>query len=547
MNKTKELLKKQAPITQLKEDEDHIEYVATHIIKNDTGYPIEIRNDDSDAEQRQNSAENPSVTRKPSSDFEGKAILCDNENTVSYHVESDADQLFSQIHSSEKSKTKKVKCFIKHPEFALVPVSSIYLDSTQPSRRKLRLSTNPTKKKSTYELICQPQLVNNQKILALVSPIQFRNCTASDITIQLEEHEAEVTVKLLRGQTAAVPFDYIDKGLMTVVHPKYVSRQSARRSIQSYVTYTAALNEISVGSEFFIVKTTVDREVVYLEFHPPYVFSNCCPQPISYHMHIEGQKPVVSVSEHRGHNELLAFSRLDKLFIQLYLEGVGCSTDVMLYDPSAKKLIDEIYVESSEGSTLTLDLHTEVDPFGTCKIILYAKAMIINETSHHFIYYGCDEKTDNITRLLPGQSPLSDDTDFNPNLLLHGGSSKVAIARKESPRCVSPAFTVGAAGDQTIMIKDLKNHKAYEFGVNLSTVTASKFLCFSDLQLIFQTDREHCLFTNVIRISPRYILLNKTNQPLVIKGEGESTEMPVKPDVRTPFIWNDFTRHSSTR
>ena len=53
------------------------------------------------------------------------------------------------------------------------------------------------------------------------------------------------------------------------------------------------------------------------------------------------------------------------------------------------------------------------------------------------------------------------------------------------------------------------------------------------------------LFSKLIRVSPRYILVNKTNTSLIIRQKGQvglADAAQIKPDTRQPLYWPDASK-----
>lgn len=481
--KTKQEIKQKKSTDESKKDEDYIEYVSPYIIKNSTGYPIEIVKDDDQEEEK--TADPRSKKSPQKSKFENRVFACESGSTVSYLVEFDVDRLFVQNQLDYQLHSHKIKLNVKHNKFNITPIDGVDIDSTQTARYPLQGATQDGKNISmeNYFLIYQASFVDNKKMLTVCSPIQIRNNLSISLRLKMENNGDVYEPILASNQVLAVPFDFISKGFLTVMNAENPSISGPRNQILSYTVTDKKYNQITVGDSNYIVKPTRDGDITYLEFDPSFIIKNCCPVSINYQVFSTGSKVYSGTLKSQANNEVYTLSRANKVIMKVRTQGLGWSSDSMIYSDNPEQIVDRVSIKSVEGTTLTLNVLTVPDERGSFKIILYCKAMIINETLQDLIYYACDDKKENIRSLLPGQNPVSAQDDFNPKVALYGDMKRLAIARKSVPTAFSPPFAIGAVGEQTVVLEDLKNNKAYEFGVNMSLVTAGTYHLLNSLML----------------------------------------------------------------
>ena len=76
-----------------------------------------------------------------------------------------------------------------------------------------------------------------------------------------------------------------------------------------------------------------------------------------------------------------------------------------------------------------------------------------------------------------------------------------------------------------VLNKAKKVVESYELGINLSNILV---------------DRKNLIFSKILRISPRYIIVNRCKQDIQINQEGcLAFYQIVNPEGRIPFYWND--------
>ena len=445
--------------------EDNIEYVSPYNIKNSTGYKVEISGDH--VWHEESKSDDHHHGKGASKHKAGGVYTCENGASVSYLLELDVDQLFKQAYGDYHLHAHKIKVGIHHESLKLDTIKGIDIDSNLSSKHLLQTGSGP------FEIVTQTNFVDNKRVLSICSPIQIRNCLSTPLHLRLEHGNRKVELVVGVKEEAAVPFDFINKGYLTVLNPDNTQLSGPRNEIVSYTKIDKKLNQITVGDRNYIVKPVIDNDVTYIEFKSPFVIKNCCPLPIYYQIFSPGTKVLSKKLKSQETAEIFNLSRGTKAFIKTRVQGLGWSSDSLVYSESGSAVPDKIAIKGIEGTTLTLNVHTVQEDHGSYKIYLYTKAMIVNETLYDLIYYSCDEDKKEVKKtLLPGLNPLSPEEDFNPKITFYGDSKKLAIATKKAPKLTSTPFAVGAIGDQTTMIEDLTSNTAIELGINLSLVTA---------------------------------------------------------------------------
>lgn len=87
---------------------------------------------------------------------------------------------------------------------------------------------------------------------------------------------------------------------------------------------------------------------------------------------------------------------------------------------------------------------------------------------------------------------------------------------------------IGSYSIELVNINSQNIPELHEFGVNLSNICV---------------DRKNHIFSKILRISPRYIFVNRTPFDIQIRQEGcFKSSLLVCPELRIPFFWNENSK-----
>ena len=474
IEKMSEDLKHQTATKEIKSDQDYIEYVSPYKIKNATGYPIEIAADETQIMEEKKSEDLPKL-QKVGSKYVKTTFPCEDGATISYMLDFDLDRLFGQGHSDYYLNSIKVKMFMKHKSLSISPISNINIETNQTSTKVLTATTKEGKQiPGNYYLVCRAEFPNNKRVFTISSPIQIKNNLSTALNLVFETEDDKVHKSLGAGEVAAVPFDFISKGYMTILNPDDPKIMGTKVSILGCTSTDKKYHQISAGDKYYVIKPTKDNEITYLEFNAPFVIKNCLPVPLAYEIYSPGTKAVGMKLKSQETNHIFSLSRANKVLMKLRVQGVETSGEINIYSETGVPAFDKILLKGADGAQMVIDVETILENQGSFKVFFYCKSMIINETLLDLVYYTCEDKKETERRLIAGQYPLKIDDDFNSKVVLYGDTKRVAIATKKSPKAISNSFAANVLGNQSVILEDPSQSKAIEFGVNISIHVAGK-------------------------------------------------------------------------
>ena len=119
--------------------------------------------------------------------------------------------------------------------------------------------------------------------------------------------------------------------------------------------------------------------------------------------------------------------------------------------------------------------------------------------------------------------------------MISNNPKNLVVAMPQAEEICSKEFPINTLGCSSVELKDwsqdhreMNDVESFEFGIDFSHIEVEKDL----------------IFTRVLRISPRYIVVNWTKYELVVMQNGvfRKKNMRVAPQERIPFYWPDKSR-----
>jgi len=197
-------------------------------------------------------------------------------------------------------------------------------------------------------------------------------------------------------------------------------------------------------------------------------------------------------------------SRGQNISIKVRVRGFYWSERFTIYSSDNKtKITNQLKLKDINGKTLTLHIFSLDAAKGCKRFIFYCKSAIINETPYDLSYETFDGKDKKKKYPIAGQVPTDKSEKYNNKIALLDDIKNLIILRKERKE-ISGVVPVAGVGDILAELDAEDKNSILELGVNIS---------------ISQCDKDNFLYTKIITITPRYIVVNKTNYNLEFKRE----------------------------
>lgn len=184
------------------------------------------------------------------------------------------------------------------------------------------------------------------------------------------------------------------------------------------------------------------------------------------------------------------------------MRGFHSSEKVLVYSGDGKgKVSRELKMKDANGNILTLFLLVPENIEGTSMFYLYSKGVIINETPFDLIPWACEDKEKKKKYQVAGQLP-TDNEKFNPKMLLIDDVKMLAIGRRMFKDTSGPVPLATVGNNFCGLIGDDGSYM--EFGVNVE---------------ITKCEDEKFLYSKVVTIVPRYVLVNNSQSMLAFRRD----------------------------
>lgn len=497
-------------------EEDVIDYVSPYTIVNDTGYPIEIEGDS-------NAITPP--TGRPSV-YLNQTYNVENRGSTQYLVESDIDKIFQRSNQDMLINLNKIRVKILHPTQEIKPIRGVDIDSS--CIKRYPLSTNG--QTDNYRIFSLVKIQQNKKIITLTSPFRIANKVLTPCIVTLEAQGRKMEVRLDTNESTAIPIDFA-QGTFSIKLDVAGASPSSKASIKDLIGTDNKMLEISTGSSYiFSQATRIDKEndLYEIALLPPFQIKNCCGLELEYRF-------VDSKDEAQAMNKLQPQEALHETrmtlkqpaYLRIRLQGYYWSHKFIIHSPDPKvKLIKQIQLQDATNNTLNVVVFIPEGDTGTRKLYLYTKTCFVNETPFDLIYYTVEDRKKN---QIPGQYPTSSQEPFNSKLTLFNEVTSVAFSRTKEKE-ISKPVNLATMGNTAAELLNENGSSMLEVGINMSLI---------------RCDKDYNLITKIITISPRFILVNKTDCKIQVKREqGTNAIVTLEKDVRTPFYWSDWSTAS---
>ena len=507
------------------EENELIDYISPYIIENQTGFPIEIETDHSLLNEDDRTKSKSKLLRSRSKkiqDLVNKTYKLTDKQKTQYLVKSSIEDMFKQSLKETATPKNFVKVKIHHDKCNISPVTGIDIDRSYPTNYSLEVKTESGEDffEKGFKLVYNVKIQNHTKIITFSSPFKIYNTTQTPYSIKLLNNSHVSEALLEPRQSFAVPLGFID-GQLDIKVQGAQDAFSFSMSFREFMDKPIQLFESQIGTHVVSLKSRKkDAETDFYEIfiQSPFMIKNCCGTELLYRISQSADldSDLMRLQPQEINYES-SISTGQQLFLQVRIPGFFWSQKILVYSPNPKTHAqNEITLTDISGNSLSLHIFTPHEQFTTKKFLIYTKTCIINQTPYHLSYL-LPGKQELVS--IPGQTPTDADLDFNPHVTLTNEINRFVIAHDKDQK--SNVINVESAEAVYVELWQ-KDKPSLELGLDIS---------------FMECDRDYKLYTQIIHINPRYVIVSKIDQEIQIKGETDHV-LTLKKDERQSFQGN---------
>ncbi|KAL4505260.1 hypothetical protein ABPG72_016327 [Tetrahymena utriculariae] len=513
-------------------DEENLQEISPYAVRNETGYPIEIM---TDLTNIQYSSNNPKATEQKIyksylNNFEEKNFKVD---MMESKIENDKKETFVFKKSSEQVKVK-----VLIPDQQLKYIQQIDLDKV---RSNLRACKNEYNKK-LFDVITEVKLDNFtfKKVLNISSRYQFFNGCDRVLQIALfdDKQIQKHVFNMKKNQKLPIPIDLLN-GFFCVNLENQKSKIYNFNVLRNSML-DRAYEEIQLSDKFLLLRVNKEiqnQKITVFSLEPPYKIKNCLPKPVllQFINKINSENQVAKSRRQTDSSKNLNSGQVYEIYncSQNIESIINMQIPNHFYSNEAKIIgnqIDRLYIEDRNGNQSEISIHQKEQTAQGCKYLyIYCKGYLINESPQKLNIYTSIQKNKKECKLVGGQSQIYEEESLNTNFILFGNETGELLSIKDYKYDkISQQASIGGVGTTQLDLYTLNDFliPIYQtVGVNVS---------------IKNVDYDQKLFSKVITISPRFILVNKTGHQIYIKQKGYDDKITaIEKDTRIPLFWYD--------
>ena len=394
---------------------------------------------------------------------------------------------------------------------------SIYPGDFQPP--KLRIKTNKvqccTYKSDNQVVIVDTRLEATRKTLTIRSPVVIENKTEYLVNLIFQKGPKIEQKECDPDKNCPVPYDFIRASMTIEI---YGSRSRKIISLDElWVNNKDSSIEAHVGDMFIclhykISKGNRNKRTLFLK--PPLILKNCLPTAISLRIY-EGKPSKFDEIGIKQDQEIkiYSYSLFSELASSISIENFSRSNVFPLL--SHQHALPKIKVADRKSQELFINLVKFLE--GSNFFVFYVTQVIINNSLNPVAFYQRKKGTE---RLIPGQN-------FTNTILPSNTTNKILIGLGNKK---SKAFKIDSVGISDII--EL-------LGDTTPAGYSAKYQYTLDVQLVKILKKE-MMFTKVIVISPRYLVVNNTEAGIIIAQDGLfDYGVILEAGAQLPFHWTD--------
>jgi vacuolar protein sorting-associated protein 13A/C len=397
-------------------------------------------------------------------------------------------------------------------DYELEPIQGITINKVQSINRDVRVNSEE------FPLIFSVELIETRKVLKVTSAISVKNELGVRLQLLLhkksENHE-EIAKVCEPDEELYLPFDYVRGEIGLLPDLSYCSDKWHMVDLKEIAGRQSGFHaEIQCNTFYMIMmlqrnKSNPNQRT--LIFKPSIVIRNMLPLPLNIGMWSEGKAREISITQGGKHFEY-SVSFFQELQVELRLNTFRQSPRIKLVSrkDSPPKSVTVVDI-SGDPLTILLDYKSQ----GSRTFTFYVPVSIINNTALPFLYY---YHKNGSMRRISGQG--------DPNVVVPCSNIKNLTIGLEVNK--SQRFRVETVGSQKVI--EIKGDADREGNyINYQFVY--------DVQLSSLYPNEY-LFTKIITISPRFVLVNNMKEDLIII-QHEVREYPtiLHSKTRSPYYW----------
>ncbi|KAL4496109.1 hypothetical protein ABPG72_015531 [Tetrahymena utriculariae] len=505
------------------------QHVSPYTVRNETGYPIEVETD--------LSSMLAAVQRNSIKMADQKIYKCQLKNfeEKNFEIDLQESEMINDPNSKEtfvfKKTSEQVKAKVLVPGQKLKFIEQIDLDKV---RNRLRPCKNESGKK-LFEVITEVKLdmISSKKVLNISSPYYFINQCNKQVSINLYDQNKKLKqdITLNKGQRIPIPIDFLTGSFnLTFFDDKLVSdRLSFKKLCNNFLNQA---EEMKLGDTFLMLKVHKDTENnqrTMFSIEPPYKIKNCLPKTLL--IQFINHKKFTAITQVIPCGEVFEFyncSQRRDSFMKIQIPGHFWSNEAKVSSGEIEKIIiKDVNGNQSEISCHHRGLQHQVVE-GCRQFYIYCKGYLINETPYKLNVFTQKDKKKEECKLVGGQRQIYPDEALNTNIILLGQNTGDLMSLSDAKfNQVSKQTSIGGIGNTQIDIQTIneQGHTVFQtMGINVS---------------LKNVDYEQKLFSKVITISPRFIIVNKTGYPLELKQNNVDYIIAIDKDSRIPLYWYD--------
>ncbi|EGR27232.1 PH domain protein [Ichthyophthirius multifiliis] len=560
--------------SQENQQEDYLEYVSPYTIRNELGYMIEIESD--------------------FPDFRGflRKYNVPNEEEVNFQVENEYESMFFIRNTSHYDK-KTFSVFILHPQCKFQSLKGIDLDAID--KKIVIIYDSQNNNNSLYKYDQQLQIVvevmpqEARKIIILRSSIFLVNKLDTSLYIKLQQEQEKSVfqykqkqilkqeLKLLQpSQKYYIPFDKIqfclqfkfanntsiqkdekvENNNQTLQYNKSWSQYIFLKDLQNNINQIEYQEINHSFDKITIIKIEKELklqgiDLFTISLEPTVIIKNRLPFKFDYKIFIEQignnncQNQVEGTLNNQQEIQLHNINSKNLVYIQVQIQGFKLSQKQILqnFGIYQQNWLQKIQIEDYENRIQFLEIQIQEESFAIRKYFIYTSQFAINDTPYSIYYFYKQKKNVKLLFIYLITFLSKDNTNFclkkNQKICLLSNQQNLLISLNKNGKNLSKQIDLQGIGNYKMELKFNNSTQIYEFGINTSLI------CVDFIRQIY---------TKVVLISPRYILVNNVkiqninnyinkktlNELSVCQSTCQKqTQIYIVQNSRVPFYWTD--------
>lgn len=556
------------------EIDNNINYVSPYLLVNFTGYelaaeeyirtnrmidssgkivdekeedPQDIVEDISQAKAGLNPSRN-ALTSKMVRKHLGRVYKVPRNDSINLNFDNDVKLKTSnsKLKLEKEGVKKKLTIRVKHDITTVNEIYGITLD-TQYSKRLKLSGGRPSI--SEFSLIVESRFDNNKKLLTISSSALIKNMTEIPLKVNIKHPNKEVNLDLKTGVTLPVPFDYVTSKFT-------VSLDGSSEESQNYYLTKLTNKEDGYVKElrlsdgrYVLAKVSRDMRVfqrVTIVLLPVFRAVNCFPVELQLQLNSGEERETCKLLPQKSYS-FYNIKAADGISVKARVSGYAFSDSHSIVSKGIKTTsLDEIEVKDSTGNEGMIKLDRSSDHDNHFTYAFYAPAVLINETPLDLVASVVQKNKKE--KPVGGTLPIHEE-ELNKKIMLLRSVEDV-LKLNLSQNFLQEHFP----GLKNVNVKNTLPVKALDttvYPLQISKDGKSDNARLLELGVRFislSVNKSRDIYSKVLQISPRNIIINCLELPLQIRQKGETELLStVNPGERLPFWWTSTSSPQQIR